>query len=140
MAQYIFEEPIICGNGTKKDGDNRGGTTINISAVTRIGGIQTPNYIACGVCHPREGTLNITGGKFQITNGVGVLIRAGSASITGGEIVTTGSVNGWVGGKKSRKGAIASYLSSGARHHCVCGAADRQCAADLLHRRHLRLG
>lgn len=98
------DNAVVSGNGTKKDGDNRGGTTINISGGTMIGGIQTPNFIACGVYHPQEGTLNITGGKFQITNGVGVLIRAGSANITGGEIVTTGSVNGWVGDQKIDEG------------------------------------
>ena len=36
------------------------------------------------------------------------------------------------------RAAQLSYLSGGARHHCICGAADRQCAVDLLHRSHLR--
>ena len=98
------DNAVISGNGTKDEKKDYGGTTINISGGTMIGGIQTPNYIACGVYHPQQGTLNITGGKFQITNGVGVLIRAGSANITGGEIVTTGSVNGWVGDKKIDEG------------------------------------
>ena len=98
------DNAVVSGNGTKNDGDNRGGTTINISGGTMIGGIQTPNFIACGVYHPQEGTLNITGGKFQITNGVGVLIRAGSANITGGEIATTGKVSGWVGDAKIDEG------------------------------------
>ena len=98
------DNAVISGNGTKNTDKDFGGTTMNISGGTMIGGIQTPNYIACGVYHPQQGTLNITGGKFQITNGVGVLIRAGSANITGGEIVTTGSVNGWVGDKKIDEG------------------------------------
>ena len=98
------DNAVVSGNGTKNTDKDYGGTTINISGGTMIGGIQTPNYIACGVYHPQQGTLNITGGKFQITNGVGVLIRAGSANITGGEIVTTGSVNGWVGDKKIDEG------------------------------------
>ena len=98
------DNAVVSGNGTKNDKKDYGGTTINISGGTMIGGIQTPNYIACGVYHPQQGTLNITGGKFQITGGVGVLIRAGSANITGGEIVTTGSVNGWVGDKKIDEG------------------------------------
>lgn len=100
------DNAVIGGNGTKDDKADRGGTTINISGGTMIGGIQTPNYIACGVYHPQEGTLNITGGKFQITNGVGVLIRAGSANITGGEIVTTGSVNGKVGDSQIIEGCF----------------------------------
>ena len=91
------DNAVIAGNGTKSSTKDCGGTTINISDGTMIGTIQTKGYIACGVYHPQEGTLNITGGKFQIENGVGILVRAGSANITGGEIITTGSVNGKVG-------------------------------------------
>ena len=100
------DNAVISGNGTKNDKKDCGGTTINISGGTMIGGIQTPNFIACGVYHPQQGTLNITGGKFQITNGVGVLVRAGSANITGGEIVTTGSVNGKVGDSQIIEGCF----------------------------------
>ena len=115
------DNAVVSGNGTKKDGDNRGGTTINISGGTMIGGIQSSGYIACGVYHPQEGTLNITGGKFQITNGVGVLIRAGSANITGGEIVTTGSVNGKVGDSQIIEGCYGIVYDSVSNYP---GAAD----------------
>ena len=91
------DNAVISGNGTKSSTKDCGGTTINISGGTMIGTIQTKGYIACGVYHPQAGTLNITGGTFQIENGVGVLVRAGSANITGGEIITTGAVNGKVG-------------------------------------------
>ena len=115
------DNAVISGNGTKNDKKDCGGTTINISGGTMIGGIQTPNFIACGVYHPQQGELNITGGKFQITNGVGVLIRAGSANITGGEIVTTGSVNGWVGDKKIDEGCHGVVYDSVSKYP---GAAD----------------
>ena len=115
------DNAVISGNGTKNDKKDCGGTTMNISGGTMIGGIQTPNFIACGVYHPQRGTLNITGGKFQITNGVGVLIRAGSANITGGEIVTTGSVNGWVGDKKIDEGCHGVVYDSVSKYP---GAAD----------------
>lgn len=115
------DNAVVSGNGTKDEKKDYGGTTINISGGTMIGGIQTPNYIACGVYHPQQGTLNITGGKFQITNGVGVLIRAGSANITGGEIVTTGSVNGWVGDKKIDEGCHGIVYDSVSNYP---GAAD----------------
>ena len=115
------DNAVISGNGTKKDNKDYGGTTINISGGTMIGGIQTPNFIACGVYHPQEGTLNITGGKFQITNGVGVLIRAGSANITGGEIVTTGSVNGKVGDSQIIEGCYGIVYDSVSKYP---GAAD----------------
>ena len=115
------DNAVISGNGTKTDKKDCGGTTINISGGTMIGGIQSTGYIACGVYHPQQGTLNIKGGKFQITNGVGVLIRAGSANITGGEIVTTGSVNGWVGDKKIDEGCHGIVYDSVSNYP---GAAD----------------
>ena len=115
------DNAVVSGNGTKNADKDFGGTTINISDGTMIGGIQTPNFIACGVYHPQQGTLNITGGKFQIENGVGVLIRAGSANITGGEIVTTGSVNGKVGDSQIIEGCYGVVYDSVSKYP---GAAD----------------
>ena len=115
------DNAVISGNGTKNADKDFGGTTINISDGTMIGGIQSAGYIACGVYHPQEGTLNITGGKFQITNGVGLLIRAGSANITGGEIVTTGSVNGKVGDSQIIEGCYGIVYDSVSKYP---GAAD----------------
>ena len=115
------DNAVVSGNGTKNADKDFGGTTINISDGTMIGGIQTPNFIACGVYHPQQGTLNITGGKFQITNGVGLLIRAGSANITGGEIVTTGSVNGKVGDSQIIEGCYGVVYDSVSKYP---GAAD----------------
>ena len=100
------DNAVVSGNGTKSNTKDCGGTIMNISGGTMIGGIKSKGYIACGVYHPQQGTLNITGGKFQITNGVGVLVRAGSANITGGEIVTTGSVNGKVGDSQIIEGCF----------------------------------
>ena len=118
------DNAVVSGNGTKNADKDFGGTTMNISGGTMIGGIQTPNFIACGVYHPQQGTLNITGGKFQITGGVGVLIRAGSANITGGEIVTTGSVNGWVGDQKIDEGCHGIVYDS-ASNYPGAAAADK---------------
>ena len=115
------DNAVISGNGTKNDKKDCGDTTINISGGTMIGGIQTPNFIACGVYHPQQGTLNITGGKFQITNGVGVLVRAGSAKITGGEIITTGSVNGKVGDSQIIEGCFGVVYDTVSKYP---GAAD----------------
>ena len=115
------DNAVISGNGTKNADKDFGGTTMNISGGTMIGGIQTPDFIACGVYHPQQGTLNITGGKFQITNGVGVLIRAGSANITGGEIVTTGSVNGKVGDSQIVEGCFGVVYDTVSKYP---GAAD----------------
>lgn len=118
------DNAVISGNGTKNADKDFGGTTINISDGTMIGGIQSAGYIACGVYHPQQGELNITGGKFQITNGVGVLIRAGSANITGGEIATTGKVSGWVGDKKIDEGCHGIVYDS-ASNYPGADAADK---------------
>ena len=115
------DNAVVSGNGTKSDKKDCGGTIMNISGGTMIGGIQTAGYIACGVYHPQQGALNITGGKFQIENGVGVLIRAGSANITGGEIVTTGSVNGKVGDSQIIEGCYGVVYDSVSKYP---GAAD----------------
>lgn len=45
---------------------------------------------ACGIYHPNEGTLNITGGTINVADGVGVLMRGGEMTMTGGEINATG--------------------------------------------------
>ena len=115
------DNAVVSGNGTKNADKDFGGTTINISDGTMIGGIQTPNFIACGVYHPQQGTLNITGGKFQITNGVGILVRAGSANIKGGEIITTGSVNGKVGDSQIIEGCFGVVYDTVSKYP---GAAD----------------
>ena len=118
------DNAVVSGNGTKSNTKDCGGTIMNISGGTMIGGIQSTGYIACGVYHPQKGTLNITGGKFQITNGVGVLIRAGSANITGGEIATTGKVSGWVGDKKIDEGCHGVVYDS-ASNYPGADAADK---------------
>lgn len=118
------DNAVVSGNGTKSSTKDCGGTIMNISGGTMIGGIQSTGYIACGVYHPQKGTLNITGGKFQITNGVGVLIRAGSANITGGEIATTGKVSGWVGDKKIDEGCHGIVYDS-ASNYPGADAADK---------------
>ena len=115
------DNAVIGGNGTKTATVDRGGTIINISGGTMIGTIQSSGYIACGVYHPQEGTLNITGGKFQIKNGVGVLVRAGSANITGGEIITTGSVNGKVGDSQIIEGCFGVVYDTVSKYPGAAG-------------------
>ena len=91
------DNAVVAGNGTDKAGERRGGTTINISGGTMIGHITSEGYIACGVYHPQQGTLNISGGTIYADGGVGVLARAGVANITGGSIIATGNTSGQVG-------------------------------------------
>lgn len=76
----------IAGNGTK----GMGGTTINISGGTLTANPYDDTSAACGIYHPNEGTLTITGGTINVNNGVGVLMRGGEMTMTGGEINATG--------------------------------------------------
>lgn len=76
----------IAGNGTK----GMGGTTINISDGTLTANPYDDTSAACGIYHPNEGTLTITGGTINVNNGVGVLMRGGEMTMTGGEINATG--------------------------------------------------
>lgn len=76
----------IAGNGTK----GQGGTTINVSGGTLTANTADKASAACGIYHPNEGTLNITGGTINVADGVGVLMRGGEMTMTGGEINATG--------------------------------------------------
>ena len=76
----------IAGNGTK----GQGGTTINVSGGTLTAKPYDDTSAACGIYHPNEGTLTITGGTINVNNGVGVLMRGGEMTMTGGEINATG--------------------------------------------------
>ena len=75
----------IAGNGTK----GQGGTTINVSGGTLTAKPYDATSAACGIYHPNEGTLNITGGTINVADGVGVLMRGGEMTMTGGEINAT---------------------------------------------------
>lgn len=77
----------IAGNGSA----GLGGTTINVSGgtLTAYSGTDV-NDMACGIYHPQDGVLNITGGTINAVDGVGVLMRSGQMTMTGGEIAATG--------------------------------------------------
>ena len=76
----------IAGNGS----EGMGGTTINVSGGTLTAKPYDDTSTACGIYHPNEGTLNITGGTINVADGVGVLMRGGEMTMTGGEINATG--------------------------------------------------
>lgn len=79
----------IAGNGT----EGMGGTTINVSGGTLTAKPYDDTSAACGIYHPNEGTLNITGGTINVADGVGVLMRGGKMTMTGGEINAKGDVS-----------------------------------------------
>lgn len=62
------------------------GAAITINGGTFNAKIATEGYIACGIYLANADTLTVNGGTFNITNGIGILVRAGSATI-GNELV-----------------------------------------------------
>ena len=91
------DNAAVGGNGTVSADANRGGTVMDIKGGTLVSHIQSKGYIACGVYHPQNGQLNISGGVIVAEGGVGVLMRAGKLNMTGGMIITTGTASGKVG-------------------------------------------
>lgn len=79
----------IAGNGS----EGQGGTNINISGGTLTAKPYDDTSAACGIYHPNEGTLKITGGTINVTGGVGVLMRGGQMDMTGGVINALGDIS-----------------------------------------------
>ena len=107
----------IAGNGTK----GMGGTTINISGGTLTANPYDDTSAACGIYHPNEGTLTITGGTINVNNGVGVLMRGGEMTMTGGEIKATGDATrtGSVGDANQKIGVSGVIFDRDANYPAV---------------------
>ncbi len=89
------DNAVVGGNGTYNDTKKLGGTTINITGGTLIGKNQSTSegFAACGIYHPQEGTLTVSGGKIVALGGCGILMRGGKLNLNGGEIVATGDAS-----------------------------------------------
>lgn len=107
----------IAGNGTK----GYGGTTINISGGTLTAKPYDATSAACGIYHPNEGTLTITGGTINVNNGVGILMRGGDMTMTGGEINATGDATrtGSVGDANQKIGVSGVIFDRDANYPAV---------------------
>ena len=107
----------IAGNGTK----GMGGTSINISGGTLTANPYDATSAACGIYHPNEGTLTITGGTINVNNGVGVLMRGGEMTMTGGEINATGDATrtGSVGDTNQKIGVNGVIFDRDANYPAV---------------------
>ena len=107
----------IAGNGT----EGMGGTTINVSGGTLTAKPYDDTSAACGIYHPNEGTLNITGGTINVADGVGVLMRGGEMTMTGGEINTTGDATrtGSVGDTNQKIGVSGVIFDRDANYPAV---------------------
>lgn len=107
----------IAGIGNK----GQGGTTINISGGTLTAKPYDATSAACGIYHPNEGTLNITGGTINVADGVGVLMRGGEMTMTGGEINATGDATrtGSVGDTNQKIGVSGVIFDRDANYPAV---------------------
>lgn len=93
------DNAVIAGNGTKRDGNPN---KIDIKNGTFEGSIESEGYIACGIYAPWNDIVTVSGGTFNINNGVGILARAGSVKVTGGTFnCTGGDKTGRVGDDKN---------------------------------------
>ena len=88
------DNSVISGNGTNREGEPN---KFNISGGTFNGGITSSGYVACGIYAPWKDEITVSGGKFNITNGAGIVARAGMVNITGGEFNCSGTTTGKVG-------------------------------------------
>ena len=107
----------IAGNGS----EGMGGTTINVSGGTLTAKPYDDTSAACGIYHPNEGTLTITGGTINVADGVGVLMRGGEMTMTGGEINATGDATrtGSVGDTNQKIGVSGVIFDRDANYPAV---------------------
>ncbi len=71
------DNAVVGTNGSS----NYASSTIIINGGTFNGNITSAGYIACGVYVANNDTVTINGGTFNITDGVGILMRAGNTTI-----------------------------------------------------------
>ena len=89
-----IDNAVVSGNGKARTG---GPNEITINGGTFNGGITTPGFVACGIYSPWQDKITVNGGTFNITNGAGIVARAGSVTVIGGTFNTTGNATGKVG-------------------------------------------
>ena len=93
-----LDNAAVAGNGTYKDTEKRGGTSITIMGKCwLIGRIQSNGYAACGIYHPQQGTLTIKNSRgypnIVAINGVGILMRGGTLNFNSGNVTAIGDKN-----------------------------------------------
>ncbi len=76
---FTAKDNFVVGmNGRElRDNENKKGCSIEINGGVFNGNINTTGYIACGVYICNKGTVTLNGGTFNITDGIGVLVRSG---------------------------------------------------------------
>ena len=107
------DNAVIAGNGSQRDGKPN---TILVKGGTFIGGIVTEGYIACGIYAPWNDNVTVSGGTFNITNGAGIVARAGTVTVTGGTFSCTGTAEGYVGDSKNKVPCAALVFDKAANY------------------------
>lgn len=114
------DNAVIAGNGSKRDGKPN---TILVKGGTFIGGIVTKGYIACGIYAPWNDNVTVSGGTFNITNGAGIVARAGTVKVTGGTFnCGDGQTMGWVGDSKNQVPNAALVFDRAANYPALTDA------------------
>ena len=107
------DNAVIAGNGSQRDGEPN---TILIKGGIFIGGIQPEGYIACGIYAPWNDNVTVSGGTFNITNGAGIVARAGTVKVKGGTFNCSGNSTGWVGDNKNQIPCAALVFDKAANY------------------------
>ena len=107
------DNAVIAGNGSQRDGEPN---TILIKGGIFIGGIQSEGYIACGIYAPWNDNVTVSGGTFNITNGAGIVARAGTVKVKGGTFNCSGNSTGWVGDNKNQIPCAALVFDKAANY------------------------
>ena len=107
------DNAVIAGNDSERDGKPN---TILVKGGTFIGGIVTTGYIACGIYAPWNDNVTVSGGTFNITNGAGIVARAGTVKVTGGTFNCSGNSTGWVGDNKNQIPCAALVFDAAANY------------------------
>ena len=107
------DNAVIAGNRSSRTGDPN---VINIKGGTFNGSIKSSGYVACGIYAPWKDQIKVSGGTFNITGGAGIVARAGTVTVTGGEFKTTGNVTGMVGDSRNVVPCAALVFDSAANY------------------------
>ena len=113
------DNAVIAGNGSQRDGKPN---TIKVMKGTLEGGIESEGYIACGIYAPWNDNVTVSGGTFNITNGAGIVARAGTVKVTGGTFNCTGDGTGWVGDNKNQIPCAALVFDKAANYPALTDA------------------
>ena len=113
------DNAVIAGNGSDREGKPN---TIQVKGGTLIGNIESKGYIACGIYAPWNDNVTVSGGTFNITNGAGIVARAGTVKVTGGTFNCTGEKTGWVGDNKNQLPCAALVFDKAANYPALTDA------------------